>query len=253
MLSLLLALSLASQDDAANEAAATEAIATFDATFSKSKDASARGAAIVALSKTHHERVVSRLASLLTHEEKALRIEVSQVLATFKEPDAARKSAAHALGSAISAGSNQKEIEVQVALFAAIGRLQEESSATLLKSHFDDKDTEIAQAAIVASGALKSKTMVDPLIEELRDCEKKSKVPDPPPTTGKPMRTPKGGGGGTAQPGQPTPEEAKRNRAMQLLPAGQGAVSTLTGQSLTTSIEWEKWWNKNRGTFTPTK
>ena len=249
MLALLLALSLAPQDD---DAAATEAIATFDATFSKSKDASTRGSAISALSKTHHEKVVSRLAGLLTHEEKALRIDAAQALATFKEPDAARKSAAHALGSALGSGSNAKEIEVQVAIFTAIGHLEEESSGTLLKNHFDDRDTEIAQAAIAAAGALKSKAMVEPLIEELRDCEKKSKVPDAPPPSGKATKTPKGGGGGGGG-ATPNPDEVKRQRAQQLLPAVQGALSTLTGQNLSASSDWEKWWSKNRATFSPTK
>jgi len=249
MLALLLALSLAPQDD---DAAATQAIATFDATFSKSKDASTRGAAITALSKTHHERVVSRLAALLTHEEKSLRIDAAQALGTFKEPDAVRKSAAHALGSALGSGSNAKENDVPVAILTAIGHLEEESSGTLLKNHFDDRDPETAQAAIVAAGALKSKAMVEPLIEELRDCEKKSKVPDAPPPSGKAVRAPKGGGG-TGGSTSPSPDELKRQRAQQLLPAVQGALSTLTGQNLALSTDWDKWWSKNRATFTPTK
>ncbi|HLY75648.1 MAG TPA: HEAT repeat domain-containing protein [Planctomycetota bacterium] len=249
MIALLLALTLAPQDD---DAAATEAIATFDATFSKSKDAGSRGSAITALSKTHHEKVVSRLAVLLTHEEKALKIAAAQALATFKEPDAARKSAAHALGSALGSGSNAKENDVQVAIFTAIGHLEEESSGTLLKNHFDDRDPEIAQAAIMAAGALKSKALVEPLIEELRDCEKKSKVPDAPPASGKVTRTPKGGGGGGGS-SSPSPDELKRQRAQQLLPAVQGALSTLTGQNLSLSTDWDKWWSKNRASFNPTK
>jgi len=243
MVALLLALSLAAQDDAA----ATEAVATFDATFSKTKESGARAAAITKLSATHHEKVVGRLAALLTHEEKGLRIDAAQALATFKDAPELRKSAAHALASALNSGSNQKEVEVQVALLTAIGRLGDESSGTVLKSHFDDKDEQVAAAAISAAGSLKSKAMVDPLIEELRDCEKKSKAPDAP--TGKPMKSTSKGGGGSGV----DPDALKRQRASQLLPAVQGALSTLTGQNLSLSSDWEKWWSKNRGTFNPDK
>jgi len=243
MVTLLLLLTLAAQDDAA----ATEAVATFDATFSKTKEAGARAAAITKLAMTHHEKVVGRLAALLTHEEKTLRIDAAQALATFKDAPELRKSAAHALASALNSGSNLKEVEVQVALLTSIGHLEEESSGTVLKSHFDDKDEQVAQAAIAAAGALKSKAMVEPLIDELRDCEKKSKVPEPV-TGGKPMKsTSKGGGGGSA----PDPEAVKRQRATQLLPAVQGALSNLTGQNLALSSDWEKWWSKNRASFTP--
>ncbi|HVR83508.1 MAG TPA: hypothetical protein VMU54_04305, partial [Planctomycetota bacterium] len=210
MVALLLALFLAPQDDAA----ATEALTTFDSTFSKTKDVSARQAAISGLSKTHHEKVASRLGSLLTHDEKALRIAAAQVLATFNDTPELRRSASHTLTSALNAGSNLKEIEVQVAIFSAIGRLGDESSGTVLKSHFDDKDLQTAQAAIAAAGALKSKAMVEPLIEELRDCEKKSKVPDPPASGGKQPRITSKGGGGSGPTG-PDPEAQKRERATQ--------------------------------------
>ena len=246
MVALLLVLSLAVQDDAA----ATEAISTFEATFSKTKDTSARSAAITTLSKTRHEKVVGRLGTLLTHEEKALRIAAAQALATFKDAPELRKSAAHVLASALSSGSNQKEIEVQVALFTAIGHLGEESSGSALKSHFDDKDEQLAGAAITAAGALKSKAMVEPLMDELRDCEKKSKSPEAPTGGGKPMRNPKGGGSGSSA---ADPEALKRQRATFLLPVVQGALSTLTGQNLSLSNDWEKWWSKNRASFNPEK
>jgi len=248
MVAFLLVLSLAAQA-AQDDAAATEAIAAFDATFSKTKESGARAAAITKLSATHHEKVVGRLSALLTHEEKGLRIDAAQALATFKDAPELRKSASHALASALNSGSNQKEVEVLVALLTCIGRLEDESSVTVLKSHFDDKDEQVAAAAISASGALKSKAMVEPLIDELRDCEKKSKAPEPP--TGKPAKTTsKGGGGGGSG---VDPDAAKRQRASQLLPVTQGALSNLTGQNLSLSSDWEKWWSKNRGTFNPAK
>lgn len=252
MLALLLAACLTPQDDAA----ATEAIATFDSTLSKTKDASARTSAVSTLAKTKHEKVVSRLGALLTHEEKGLRIAAAQAMVTFKDSPDLKKTAAHALAGALSAGSNQKEPEVLVALFAAIGHLQDESSANVLKSHYDDKDAQIAGAAVTASGELKAKSLIDPLIELLRDCEKKANAMD---TGGggnaraKPVKSSSKGGGGTGQEPPPDAEAQKRMRAQNLLPTIQGALTTLTGQNFPASVEWEKWWAKNRSTFTPTK
>src|SRR5579872_5486035 len=221
MVAMLLALCLSQQEDPA----VTEALATFESTYSKTKEAGVRSQAITGLSKTHHERVVNRLGNLLTRDDKATRITAAQSLATFNDTPELKKSAAHALASALNAGSNAKEVEVQVAIFAAIGHLGDESSVTVLKGHFDDKDIQLAQAAISASGALKCKVMVEPLIDELRDCEKKAKVPDPP-SGGKPRRvvSSKGGGGSSGE----DPDAQKRERASQMIPTIQGALSTLT-------------------------
>jgi len=247
MLALLLVLSLSPQQD---DAAATEAITAFDAVLAKSKDPSARVAAVGTLAKVHHERVVGRLGALLSHEEKGLRIAAAQAMTGFKDSPELRRSAAHALSSALSAGSNQKEPDVLVAIYGAIGHLGDESSVNVLKSHFDDKDAQIAGAAISAAGALKQKAMVEPLIEELRDCEKKAKSPDSSGTSPKRVKSTKGSSG--PDPGL-DPETQKRQRAQNLLGVVQQALSTLTAQSYVSADEWEKWWGKNRNSFEPAK
>jgi HEAT repeat protein len=248
MLALLLALSLAPQQD---DAAATEAITTFDAVLAKSKDSSARVAAVGTLAKVHHERIVGRLGALLSHEEKGLRIAAAQAMTGFKDSPDLRKSAAHALSSALSAGSNQKEPEVLVAIYGAIGHLGDESSGSVLKSHFDEKDPQIAGSAISAAGVLKQKNMVEPLIEELRDCEKKAKAGENTGTSPKRVKTPKSGSSGP----DPAldPETQKRMRAQNLLGIVQQALNTLTGQSCSSADDWEKWWGKNRNSFEPAK
>jgi HEAT repeat protein len=247
MLVFLIALCLSPQQD---DAAATEAVSAFDATLSRSKDPGTRLAAVGTLSKVHHERVVSRLGMVLSHEEKPLRIAAAQAMMVFKENPALRKSAAHALSSALSAGANLKEPEVQVALYGAIGHLGDESSCTVLRSHFDEKDAQIAQAAITAAGSIKVKSMVEPLIDELRDCEKKAKSPQSSGSTPKRVKSAKNSGGG-----EPAldPEQQKRQRALNLLPVVQQALNTLTGQSFNTADDWEKWWSKNRNSFEPAK
>jgi len=247
MLALLLALSLSPQSD---DAAATEAITAFDAVLSKSKDPSARVAAVGTLEKVHHERVVGRLGALLTsREDKGLRIAAAQAMPSFKEVPALRKSAAHALSSGLSAGTNQKEPEVLVAIYTAIGHVGDESSCSVLKSHFDEKDAQIAGAAISAAGSLKQKSMVEPLIEELRDCEKKAKDPQTSGGNVKPGKTMKSGT--TGGPAANDPEMQKRQRAQNLIGIVQQALGTLTGQNFVTADDWEKWWSKNRNSFEP--
>jgi hypothetical protein len=256
MVFLFLMMAFAPQDDAK----ATDAITAFESNFSKSKDASSRAGAVATLAQTHHEKVIARLGSLLTHEDKGVRIAAAQGLAglVVTTPEL-KKSASHHLVSALTSGANVRDEEVMIALFSALGNLQEESAGSAIKNHFEDKNPKIAGAAANAAGALKSKTMVDPLIELLRECEKnaKSGTSAPAPASGgkgaKMPKTPKGGGGGGGGTNSPDPDAAKRDRASALIPAVQAALQTLTGQGLSGADEWEKWWSKNKSSFTPNK
>jgi hypothetical protein len=250
MVLLFLIMAFAPQDDAA----AAEAIATFESAFSKSKDSGTRAGAVATLARTHHEKVAARIGSLLTYEDKGVRIAAAQGLAGLTgAPPELKKSASHHLVSALTAGVNVRDEEVMIALFSALGGLQEESAGSAIKNHFEDKDPKIAGAAASAAGSLKSKTMVEPLIELLRECERIAKAATPapaPPSTGKAPKAPKGGAGaGGANPSDP--EAAKRDRARNLIPTVQAALQTLTGQSLSGGDEWERWWGKNRSSFTP--
>lgn len=246
MTALFLALMLAAQDDNA----AKDAIAACDATFAKSKDSTTRVAAVGELARTHHEKVITKLGTFLTDPDKQIRACAAQGLGGYVNavPEQ-KKSAAHALTGAMSAGTNAKDPEVLALLLGALGSLQEESAGNTIKGKFDEKDTRIAGAAISAAGNLKSKTMVEPLIDLFRDCEKHaSQGSAPPPSVSKkPLPQPKGGGGGN---NGPDPEAAKRDRAANLLPTIAQALNTLTGQSCANAAEWERWWAKNRNSFT---
>ena len=254
MMALLLAITLSLQDDAA----AADALAKFDAAFSKAKDSAARSSAVSGLS-TPHEKVVSKLASLLTNEDKQVRLAAARVLGGFTgAPPEVKKSASHALSSGLTAGVNVKDPEVMESLFSAIGGLQEESAASTIKSHWEDRDVKVASAAVSAAGALKSRSLIEPLIELVKECEKKTNPPsnNPAPSSGgkstKLPKAPKGSGSGGGAP-QPDPEAAKRERAANLLSAAGQALTALTGQNHATGDEWERWWSKNRSTFTPQK
>jgi hypothetical protein len=254
MMALLLAITLPLQDDAA----AADALAKFDAAFSKAKDSSARSSAVSGLS-TPHEKVVSKLAGLLTNEDKQVRLAAARVLGGFTAaPAEVKKPASHALASGLSAGVNAKDPEVMEALFSALGGLQEESAASTIKSHWEDRDVKVAGAAVSAAGALRSKSLIEPLIELLKECERKTnpQANAPAPSAGgksaKLPKTSKGSGSGGGTP-QPDPEAAKRERAANLQSAAGQALTAITGQSHSTGEEWERWWSKNRATFTPQK
>jgi len=249
---LMLAMLMTPQDDPA----ATEALNTFEAAFPKTKDSASRVSLIGTLARTHHEKIVSRLSSLLTNEDKALRVSAAQGLGGYAGalPEL-KKSASHALASGLTAGANTRDADVMQALLGALGVLQEESSGQAIKSHFEDKDVKIAGAAVTAAGALKSKSMIDPLIELLRECEKQAKPPGgSAPSSGKSTKVPKApkgsSGGGSSQ---PDPEAVKRDRAANLISSIVAALQNATGQNCSSADEWEKWWSKNRATFSPAK
>jgi len=248
ILTLAFLLTLLPQD----EAAAKAALETYKTTTAKSKDPKVHVDAIAELAKTPHESVAAKLGSLLTTDDREVRIAAATALSSFKSPPELKLSASKFLVQALTAGSNVREVEVRVAILGAIGALQEETTANALKSHFDDKDPKIACAALAAAGALHSKTLVEPLIQVVRDSERVANggaLPPPPPpppvkgkTTGKAPPPP---------PNQKDTDKEKKDRANMMNGAAESALAALTGQNLKTGDEWEKWWSKNRSTFTP--
>jgi HEAT repeat protein len=251
MILLAIVLALAPQDAAAAKAA----IDAYTATTAKSKDPRAHAEAVGELAKVLHETVAAKLGSLLTTDDNQVRIAAAQALRGFINPPELKVSAAHQLASALTAGANLRLDDVRIAIFEALGALQEESSANAIKSHFEDKESKIACAAVGAAGALKSKTLIDPLINLLRECERTvnaGNTPPPQAPVGKGAKVGKTPPSGRSTNNNDTDKE-KRDRASAVGGAAVSALSNLTQQSLRTSDEWEKWWIKNRSSFTPAK
>lgn len=249
MSALLLCAMMSLQDDAA------KAIETFEATWKKEKGSDARVNAVVELAKTLHDKVCNRLNTLLTSEDKAVKKAAAAGLGTFNQPAELKKSAAKNLASALTAGANSNDTEAKVAILNALAALQEESVAPKVRDHFDDKDTQVATAAVTTAGSLKNKTMVDPLIQVLKEAEDEMKkitsAANPAPTPGKNVKPPpKSSGAGTPVAGNEA-DKKKRDRASAMLSAAQTALGTLTGASLKTSEEYQQWWTKNKSTFQP--
>src|SRR5436853_5070240 len=183
-LALLLTLQTPQED-----AAAKAALETYKTATAKSKDPKAHIDAIAELARTPHETVSAKLGSLLTTEDREVRIAAATALSSFNKTPELKLSASKHLVQALTAGSNAREIEVRVALFGALGSLQEETTANAVKTHFEEKEPKIACAAVAAAGALHSKSLVEPLIQLLRESEKTANggslqpPPPPPPPT----------------------------------------------------------------------
>ena len=241
MILLAIVLALAPQDGAE----AKTALETYKTATAKSKDPKAHAQAVAELAKTAHDSVAAKLGSLLTTDDKDVRIAAAAGLGTFAKPPELRASAAKHLTQALTAGANSRLAEVRIAIFAALGALQEDSSANAVRASFDDRDAKIASAAFSAAGAMKCKSMVEPLIQALRDCERTIKggdLPFPPPVV-------------KGKPPPPTPgkdvDKEKKDRANAVIGSVESALATLTQQNFKTAEEWERWWVKNRSTFTP--
>jgi hypothetical protein len=251
MTALLLCTMMALQDDAA----ATTALETFNKAWTKEKTGDGRATAVTELAKTLHEKVCVKLSSLLTSEDKQVRLAAAPGLGTFNTTPELKKSASKALCTGLTAGANSNDPETKIAILTALGALNEETSAAKVKDHFDDKDNKIASAAVAAAGNIKSKTLVEPLIEILKECEQEIKKATtlPQGVAGKAGKMPAPAKKAPAAPSPANdPEKVKKDRANALLGPSQTALCILTNQgSLKTSEEFEKWWAKNRSNFPP--
>lgn len=244
MMQVVLAIVMATQ--APDDQAATEALAACDEVFSKSKDASARALAVGVLARVQHEKITLRLGSLLTGDDRTVRLAAAQGLGTYLEatPEL-RKSAAKVLSSGLSAGVNQKDVEIKVAILTVLGNLGEESAIPAIKNQFDDKDLRVASAAVTAAVAMRNKALIEPMIQLMRDSEKIVKA-------GQAGQAGTGVTGKNQVPARkdgPDPEDVKRDRAANLIVALRQSLQTLTGQAFYFGDEYERWWSKNKATF----
>src|SRR5207244_3512923 len=155
--------------------AATKALEAFQTTWTKEKTSEARANAVAELAKTLHEKVCAKLSALLTSEDRAVRLAAATGLGTFKDPAELRKSATKGLTGGLTAGANSNDPDCKVAILNAVQSLQEESAAQKVKDHFEDKETKVAVAAVTAAGSLRNKTMVDPLLQVLKESEDEMK------------------------------------------------------------------------------
>lgn len=247
MLTLILIPALLAPDGA-------EALARFKKAY-KSREVTQRAAAVAELGKTDDRKVRSRLRKLLTADLPPVRIAAAKGLgATAEDP----KGAARYLAGAIR--GNSKNPNVVIAIFEALGKLQEESVVGEVHRCFQMKEVAVAKAAVGASGRIKSVRSIPILIDLLRKMEEIEKKPasgDLPGGGG----LPGGFGGDIPGVGRRLPggviegarDNSDRRRAQVVGPAVRQALQEITRAIEADSRAWQVWWAKNRRSFKPQK
>src|SRR5262245_14157208 len=136
MIALLLCACL-TQDppvDPVKEKAAADALAKFQAAWDASKETEARVAAVEALGKVEHPKVLAKLAGLLTSGNTIVRQGVVRVLGRWKE---LRPEVSRALVGALPTAG--KDVDLNVDLIDAIARVGDRTAAPAVIARFDDK------------------------------------------------------------------------------------------------------------------
>ena len=220
ILALLLALALTDEKEV------EEAIQKFKSAM-RSPDVGARVVAVTDLGRTQHERILKVLGSCLQGGDPAVRIAAAAAVSSYEDR---RTQASSILAEAL--GANAKEAKVQVAVFTALKKLHDESFLGIAYRYIDDKNAEVAEAAIQMTETLHSRHSIDPLIRLIKKLQ----------TAGEGIT---GGNGGYDVPA----DEQLRQRARRLQAAAEKALQAITGQSLSTPQEWDSWWKKNSATF----
>lgn len=216
----------------ANDKEADEAIARFKTAYATNSP-TARAAAVFELGRVQHEKVLARLAGCLAQEAKEVKTAAARALGGFTE----HKPKASAVLAA-SIAPNDKEPDVQVAIYESLGKLGDPSSLQVIHRGIQEKNPKAASAAILAAASYKNAAMIDAIMEEYEDADKVNKA-----NTGGGGGVPGFGvpGGGGSDPG--------KDRAKEVAKACAKAMQSLSGDKYQTYGEWKIWWARRRATF----
>ena len=221
MLHLLLLLTLS------DDKAAEDALDRFRQAY-RNPSAPARAAAVSELGRTPHDKTLVQLVGILSGEVPIVKAAAARALGGFA--DHKRKAVPILLASL---GPNGKETDVQVAIFEALGKLDDENALRVIHRHFEDKDGKVAAAALMAAGEIRTVSSIDLILKEMEECEKINKQSS--------------GGGGPGVPGGGS--DPRKDRAKVVLPASIKAMQAISKEKWTTPEEWRIWWSRRRATF----
>ena len=197
--------------------------------------APARAAAAADLARTPFEKGAIALGNLLGGDADAVRIAAAEGLGNFKEY---KKIATPLLLAGLNA--NAKDPKVMEAIFKGLGKLDDEAALTTIHQYFDDKDKDVAKAAILSAGEIRSVSSMDPLITLMKKYEKLEE------------QAKKSGGGGGNVGGYNVPgggQDPKLQLAKDVLPTIIKGLQMVTKEKWATAKEWDIWWTKNKPTF----
>jgi len=229
---LILALALTDEKEA------SEALSKFNTVF-KSKEVDARVAAVTELAKTQHEKVYTKLGSLLLTDVREVRIAAAKGLGGAEEHK--KKVTSYFLNGFLA---NAADLTVEAAIIESMETLQAGLGRQALESYFKSADIATAKIAIETAGELRKKEYIGSLIELDKYLETKAKeyLSAGPKAKGFVGKGLPGDQGTTVDSDAP-----KRQKALS--PVIDKVLGALTGQKLSTPQEWDDWWRKNASTF----
>jgi hypothetical protein len=234
MAAIVLLLALALTDDKE----ASEALSKFNAAF-KSKEVDARVAAVAELAKTPHEKVYTKLGSLLLTDAREIRIAAAKGLGGAE--DHKKKVTSYFLNGFLA---NAGDLSVEAAIIESMETLQAGLGRQALESYFKSPDVATAKTAIETAGELRKKDYIGLLIEldKYLETEAKKYLSAGPKAKGFVGKGLPGDQGTTVD-----SEAPKRQKALS--PVIDKVLGALTGQKFSTPQEWDDWWRKNASTF----
>ena len=196
--------------------------------------APARATAVSELAATKSEKTAMMLGNLLGADAEPVRKAAALGLGGFTDY---KKIVTPLLLAGLT--MNAKEPKVMEAIFQGLGKLDDESALSTIHRYFEDKDSTIAGAAILAAAEIRTVGSIELIMEVMRKYDKVNE------------NAKNGGGGGYGAPGVPGggSDDKKLKLAKDVLPATIKAMQVISKEKWTTCKEWEIWWKRNQATF----
>jgi len=198
-----------------------------------SPDPKARATAVAELSKSPHEKTLLRIVPLLTGEAKEVRIAAARGLGNFQDH---KKTVTPTLVGTLAA--NPKDLDLQEAVFGALGALQDESALPTIHQSFRGPQMRVAKAALGAAAAIRGKDSLGALLEFLRDLQKWQK---------------NNHSGGYRDESGIGDQAAQKARLEELTQHTIKTFQAITREPWATVGEWEVWCKKHLASFTVPK
>jgi hypothetical protein len=198
----------------------------------KATSAAGQAAAIGELAKTPHEKTFHKIAPFLMEGGKELRIAAAEGLGNFTDY---KKLATPALMAALTAGPNQKDWDVQIAIYKGLGKLADPAALDTVHKGFRQEQVKPAKAAIDCAGAMRQKESMDVLLTLMTDCQKWLKN--------------KQNGGYKDEKGQNGDDNSIKTRVEEIQKEVIKAIQSITKEKWVTVQEWELWWSKHKANF----
>jgi hypothetical protein len=200
-------------------------------------------AAVLALSQIKHERTARVLSPLMIKGSLSVRIVVAREMGKYS----GTRTAVEGLQASLRAHENQKKPAMGVRIMAlrSLGELKAKAAASDVEELIADKELWVVKAAVDASGKIRSRSSIEPLIRTLHRIE--------------------GPQGATELAINPLIEDLHdatlrgmlrdsvvnkpRSERELLSDPIHAALQSITHCEIAGAKAWESWWAKNKKTF----